>query len=73
MTPSEKLRLIQKPYLNVSEIARLLSVSRGAVYRSVKSIKKYPPFGYCTDDIIQQFRLKGAIKRWETYAKKVEA
>ncbi len=71
MTPEEKLDLINQPYLRSSEVALLLGRARSTVSDALKrkSVQKYPPFGFLTDDIITTFNLEGAIKRWKEVAK----
>ncbi len=67
LTPAQRLELIERAYLKNVEIVKLLDSSRSAVTRAIKKakIKRYPPFGYLTDDIVEAFNLDGAIKRWK--------
>lgn len=67
-TASERLTLLELPYLRPSEICRVIDRPRTTVYRVLKDsgIKKYPRLGYLTDDVIKLFQLNGAIKRWKT-------
>ena len=66
LTSQEKLGLINKPYLRVHEIRDLLSIPYSTVRTQIinSGMKKYGGFGYLTDDIIEEFRLQGVIKRW---------
>lgn len=66
MTSRERLALVNKPYLRVHEIRDLLSIPYSTVRTQlIKSeLKKYGGFGYLTDDVIEEFRLQGVIKRW---------
>lgn len=68
----ERLALIEMPYLRPSEICRVIDRPRTTIYRVLKDsgIKKHPRLGYLTDDVIDLFQLKGAIKRWKEVTKK---
>lgn len=70
-TADERLALIEMPYLRHSEICRLLGKAPSTVTDQLRhrNIKKYGGFGYLTDDIIRNFRLEGAIKRWRESAR----
>lgn len=63
LTPAEKLRLLERPYLRAFEIRKILGATR---YSTEKVIKQYRPLGYLTDDAIAAFELEGAIKRWKS-------
>lgn len=70
LKPSQKLELIQQPYLRLCEIRDLLGKPQSTTERAIKNVglKKYPPLGYLTDDVIEAFNLGGAIKRWKSIA-----
>lgn len=68
LTPAEKLRLLERPYLRAFEIREILGATRYSTEKVIKEsgIKQYRPLGYLTDDVIAVFDLEGAIKRWKS-------
>lgn len=64
LTNQERLELLDCPYLRINQIKKLLNISYPTIKKILASVNYYP-MGYLTDDVIETFRLNGAITRWK--------